>query len=63
MSENVDNCGRSTFICVNRGFESVPGSYAHASATDLYYVEATCNGLPCPPYVNYKELTRAICTR
>ena len=29
----------------------------------LYHVEASCNGLPCPPYVAEKELTCAVCTK
>ena len=62
MAEGKNN-GRSTFICVDSAFESAPGSQGHAPATDLYHVEAACNGLPCPPYVNYKELTCAVCTR
>ena len=63
MSESRNNLGRSTFICVDSAFESAPGSQGHSLATDLYHVEAACNGLPCPPYVDYKELTCAVCTR
>lgn len=57
------NSRRSMFICVDSAFESAPGSQADAPATDLYHVEAACSGLPCPPYVDYKELTCAVCTR
>ena len=63
MAERKNNQGRSTFICVDTAFESAPGSQGHAEATDLYHIEAACNGLPCPPYVDYKELTCAVCTR
>ena len=63
MSERKSNSGRSTFICVDSGFEAVPGSQRHTRATDLFHVEATCNSLSCPPYVDYKELTCAVCTR
>ena len=63
MSENRNQQGRSTFICVDSAFESASGSQGHRPATDLYHVEAVCNGLPCPPYVDYKELTCAVCTR
>lgn len=63
MAEHRNNKGRSTFICVDNTFESVPGSQNHVEVTDLYNVEAACSGMPCPPYVDYKELTCAVCTR
>ena len=64
MSEHRERQGRSTFICVNSAFESALGSQGHVPATDLWHIEAACNlGLPCPPYVDYKELTCAVCTR
>ena len=53
---------RSTFECVDRSQESVPGSQANTNGALCYHVEATCNGLQCPPYDPQKELTCAVCT-
>ena len=53
---------RSTFECVDRSQESVPGSQANTNGALFYHVEATCNGLQCPPYDSQKELTCAVCT-
>lgn len=50
--------GRTTYVCVDQSFDQ-----AHTSAGHFYHVEATCNSMPCPPYVNYKELTCVVCTR
>ena len=56
------NHRRSTFECVDRSQESVPGSEADTDGALFYHVEATCNGLQCPPYDPQKELTCAVCT-
>ena len=64
MSERVHSIHyRSTFECVDKDLESVPGSGEYLAAGGLFgYVEAVCNGLPCPPYNNYKEINCVVCT-
>ncbi len=65
MSERVNsNHKRSTFECVDKDLESVPGSSSQEYAThaEFGHVEAVCNALPCPPYNNYKEINCAMCT-
>ena len=57
---------RSTFECVDKDLESIPGSANHLSETSglFGHVEALCdNGLPCPPYNNYKEINCVVCTK
>jgi hypothetical protein len=54
---------RTTFECVDKDQESLPGSQADTNGALFYPVEANCNGLPCPPYNNYKELNCAVCTK
>lgn len=63
MSANREDSGRTAYICVDDVPESVSGSQGHTDASHLYHVEATCNSMPCPPYVNYKELTCTVCTK
>jgi hypothetical protein len=53
---------RTAYKCVDRSQESVPGSSADTNGALFYHVEATCNGLQCPPYDPQKELTCAVCT-
>ena len=54
---------RSMFECVDREAESVPGSAANMDGAFFMKVEATCNGLPCPPYDPQKELLCVVCTK
>ena len=47
----------STFECVDRDQESIPGSGEDIRSAQLHHVEASCSGMPCPPYDAQKELT------
>ena len=54
------------YQCVDKSPESVPGlnAAAWASGSGLFvHVEASCNGMACPPYEAGKELTCVVCTR
>ena len=62
MSEGVLNY-RSSFICVDKGHEPVPGTAPHTTASDLWHTEAQCSGLPCLPYVAENELTCVVCSQ
>ena len=54
---------RTSFECVDKDQDSVPGSEANTNGALFFHVEANCNGLACPPYNNYKELTCVVCTK
>ena len=54
---------RTSFQCVDKDPESIPGSVASIDSAVFYHVEATCHGIPCPPYDPQKELTCAVCTK
>lgn len=54
---------RSSFACIDIAQEGIPGSWGHTSASDLWHVEARCNGVPCPPYDPQKEITCVVCTK
>ena len=55
---------RTTFECVERNPDSVPGSHLHADAGHFYHIEAHCDtSVPCPPYNDYNELTCVVCTK
>ena len=54
---------RNSFMCVDKHPEVVPGQEGDTDGSnDPHHVEATCEGLPCPPYNPEKELTCVICT-
>ena len=64
MAEDVFNAfGPSMYTCVDSIMEFVPGSQNHIAGGHFYHVEAHCNGVACPPYNNYKELTCVVCSK
>ncbi len=62
MSENNIH-KRTMYVCVDRNMESIPNSQDHADGGHFYHVEAHCNGMPCPPYDNTKELNCVVCSK
>ena len=52
----------ATYECVDRNPQSIPGSQKNTNGGLFYQVEASCNGLPCPPYNPQKELSCVVCT-
>ena len=61
MTERRDTI-RTEFVCVDDYMEPVHGSDGHKGNSHFYHVEAHCNGMACPPYNNYKELTCVVCS-
>lgn len=51
------------YYCVDSNPDSIPDTKANHNGYLLYYVEGRCGSLPCPPYVNYRELTCVVCTK
>ena len=54
---------RSTYECVDKDPESVPGLDGSSGTSFFYHVEPNCAGLSCPPYHAQKELTCVVCSR
>ena len=54
---------RTVHICVDVDADSIPGSAANTNGNLLYFVEASCNGINCPPYNDGYEVTCVVCTR
>lgn len=64
MSErDHPNHHRSTFECVDKDLEAVPGSSRQLGTGWFGHTEAVCNALPCPPYNNHKEITCVVCSK
>ena len=51
------------YICV----DSDPGALVHGATNDnqgiIYLVEGRCGSLPCPPYVEGREIACAVCSK
>ena len=54
---------RTMFECVDKNPDSIPGSVSDVNGALFHHAEATCTGMPCPPYDPQKELTCAVCTK
>ena len=54
---------RTMFECVDTRLEVLSGSEKNDNGGLLYNVEATCNGIACPPYYADRELMCVVCTR
>ena len=50
------------FECVDVSAESLPSTAADTNGALFYFTESRCVGI-CPPYVDGKELTCAVCTK
>ncbi|KAK3589694.1 hypothetical protein CHS0354_015203 [Potamilus streckersoni] len=51
------------YICVDQAPEADPSGYRNENGRLLYRVEAICGSLPCPQYMNGRELTCAVCSK
>ncbi|XP_066285843.1 short-chain collagen C4-like [Branchiostoma lanceolatum] len=54
---------RSEFVCVDGVPETRPGGHQNTNGALFYPVEASCGSLPCPNYVQGRELTCVVCTK
>lgn len=54
---------RTMYECMDWYPTSAPGSAKNKDGAVFYHVEASCNGVPCPPYDKEKELTCVVCTK
>ncbi|XP_078703897.1 uncharacterized protein LOC144928973 [Branchiostoma floridae x Branchiostoma belcheri] len=51
------------FVCMDGEPEVLPGGDKDQNGALFYPVEARCGSLPCPPYVEGRELTCVVCTK
>ena len=54
---------RSMFSCVDKDAHGLSGEAGDTNGALFYHVEATCNGILCPPYDTEREMTCAVCTK
>ena len=54
---------RSTFECMDKEPQAIPGGHANQDGALFYHVEPRCGSLPCPLYEQQKEMTCCVCSR
>eukprot|EP00058_Branchiostoma_floridae_P013331 XP_002598819.1 hypothetical protein BRAFLDRAFT_74504 [Branchiostoma floridae] len=57
------NYHRSEFVCMDGEPEARPGGHVNENGALFYPVEGNCGSLPCPNYVQGRELTCVVCTK
>ena len=63
MSEADDHKGRTTYVCVDGDPEVRAGGVANDNGALFYNTEAACGSLPCPPFVQGREITCVVCSK
>ena len=63
LTTEHDSHGRSSYTCLDISPEVVPGSSSNLDGALFYYTVTNCNGLSCPPFVNNRTLSCAVCTK
>ena len=54
---------RTRYECIDKDAEGVEGITGNQNGVLFHHVEASCNGILCPPYDTERELTCAVCTK
>ena len=63
VSAHHAHAGRTEYGCMDRAPEADPAGYIDQNGVLFYDVEGACGSLPCPPYVNGREITCAVCSK
>ena len=63
MSGYYNQPAATDYYCIDKKPESVTGGERNDDGYLLYFVEARCGSLKCPPYVNAWELTCVVCSK
>ena len=55
--------GATDYYCVDKDPENLPDGTRNDDGHILYFVEARCGSLRCPPYIQGREFQCAVCTK
>ncbi len=50
-------------VCMDEAPEVIPGGGENKDGVMFYFVQAACGTLPCPPYVEGREITCVVCSQ
>lgn len=63
MAGYFNHAAGTTFTCVDSHPYTLRGGSKSTDGKLFYMVEATCNSLQCPPYVEGREIVCAVCSK
>jgi len=63
VAGDYQHASASEFICLDERPEMTLGGAPNHDGKTFYLAEAVCGSLPCPPYVQGRELTCVVCSK
>ena len=66
VSGHYSHKGHTMYVCLDKDAEALTGEEADGNGALMQHTVADCGvtyGIPCPPYVNRKDLACAVCTK
>ncbi|XP_052788001.1 uncharacterized protein LOC128224290 [Mya arenaria] len=63
LSGTQGHASSSNYACLDAEAEYENSDIEDKNGKLMYLVEAVCGSLPCPPYVNYREITCVVCSK
>ena len=63
VSGDYGHASATEYICLDRNPDFNSGGFTSNDGALLYFVEVVCGSLECPPYVNGRELSCAVCSK
>ncbi|CAH1269381.1 Hypp4164 [Branchiostoma lanceolatum] len=63
MASYRDHAGAKEYVCMDKKPEAEHAGHLNHDGALFYPVEAACGALPCPPYVDGRELTCVVCSK
>ncbi|XP_052790068.1 uncharacterized protein LOC128224295 [Mya arenaria] len=63
LSGTQGHASSSNYACLDAEAEYENSDFENRNGKLMYLVEAVCGSLPCPPYVNYREITCVVCSK
>jgi len=63
MGERNSHASSKEFICMDGNPESLTGTYTDRNGALFHFQRSVCGSLPCPPYIDGRELTCVVCTK
>lgn len=62
MSSYYDDPGQKEFVCMDGNPEALNSGVANLDEALFHFVEGYCGVLKCPPYIQGKKITCAVCS-
>ena len=63
MAGDRSHVGSTEYLCVDASLGFVAGTQSNDNQNVVFFTEVRCGSLPCPPYVDRKVLTCALCSK